>query len=335
VPSLGSTVAFDALAAGDLDAYVDYSGTIWATVMHRSDPGERRGDVLAEVERYLADQRGITVAAALGFENRYALAMRADRARELGVARIGELARHAPELEIGGDYEFFARAEWRALVAAYGLAFRAQRAMDPSLLYTAVRERQVDAISAYSTDGRIAAENLLVLDDERRVIPPYDAIVLASGRLAREHPEALAALRELAGAIDAVAMRAHERRGRRRRPLAGRGRARVPGPEPLAQLDHRVRDHLDAALDALRLEQDPLRAVLPVVDPVGLTRIPRSREARLVARHLRDVAAERIVDDRLARDPYEQSPWMIGLSKPPSFAKSGSAWSGFLSPESR
>jgi osmoprotectant transport system permease protein len=207
VPSLGSTVAFDALAAGDLDAYVDYSGTIWATVMHRSDPGERRGDVLAEVERYLADQRGITVAAALGFENRYALAMRADRARELGVARIGELARHAPELEIGGDYEFFARAEWRALVAAYGLAFRAQRAMDPSLLYTAVRERQVDAISAYSTDGRIAAENLLVLDDERRVIPPYDAIVLASGRLAREHPEALAALRELAGAIDAVAMR--------------------------------------------------------------------------------------------------------------------------------
>ncbi len=80
VASLGSTVAFDALAAGDLDAYVDYSGTIWATIMHRGDPGARRGELLAEVERYLADERGITVACALGFENRYALAMRADRA---------------------------------------------------------------------------------------------------------------------------------------------------------------------------------------------------------------------------------------------------------------
>jgi osmoprotectant transport system substrate-binding protein/osmoprotectant transport system permease protein len=207
VPSLGSTVAFDALAAGDLDAYVDYSGTIWATIMHRGDPGERRGELLAEVERYLADERGVAVAGALGFENRYALAMRADRARELAVTRIGELARRAPELEIGGDYEFFARAEWRALVAAYGLAFRAQRAMDPSLMYAAVRERQVDVIGAYSTDGRIAAEGLVVLDDDRRVIPPYDAILLASGRLAREHPTVLAALRALAGTIDADAMR--------------------------------------------------------------------------------------------------------------------------------
>ena len=207
LPSLGSTVAFDALAAGDLDVYVDYSGTIWATIMHRDTASVQRDQLLAEVEKYLVEQRGITVAGALGFENSYALAMRADRARELGVSRIGELARRAPELEIGGDYEFFARAEWRALVAAYGLAFRAQRAMDPSLMYGALRERQVDVISAYSTDGRIAADALVVLDDDRRVIPPYDAIVLASARLARERPEALAALRELAGTIDAAAMR--------------------------------------------------------------------------------------------------------------------------------
>jgi osmoprotectant transport system permease protein len=207
VSSLGSTVAFDALAAGDLDAYVDYSGTIWATVMHRGNPGEHRGALLAEVERYLADERGIAVAGALGFENSYALAMRGDRARELGVARISDLAHRAPQLEIGGDYEFFARAEWRSLVAAYGLVFRAKRVMDPSLLVAALRERQVDAIGAYSTDGRIAAEGLAVLDDDRHVIPPYDAVILASGRLAREQPAVLAALRELAGAIDAAAMR--------------------------------------------------------------------------------------------------------------------------------
>src|SRR5262249_14014832 len=79
--------------------------------------------------------------------------------------------------------------------------------MDPSLMYGALREREVDVISAYSTDGRIAAQGLAVLEDDRRVIPPYDAIVLASGRLARERPELLAALRELSGTIDADAMR--------------------------------------------------------------------------------------------------------------------------------
>ena len=94
-----------------------------------------------------------------------------------------------------------------ALVAAYGLAFRAQRAMDPSLMYGALREREVDVISAFSSDGRIAAEGLVVIDDDRGVIPPYDAIILASRHVARERPEVLAALRELAGTIDADAMR--------------------------------------------------------------------------------------------------------------------------------
>ena len=192
--------------AGDLDVYVDYSGTIWATIMHRG-AAPRRADVLAAVERFLVDERGIAVAGALGFENSYALAMRADRARELGVSQISDLARRARGLEIGGDYEFFARAEWQSLVAAYGLAFRAQRVMDPSLMYEALNAREVDVISAFSTDGRIAALDLVVLDDDRRVIPPYDAIVLVGGRLARERPDVLAALRELAGSIDAAAMR--------------------------------------------------------------------------------------------------------------------------------
>ena len=207
LPSLGSTVAFDALAAGDLDLYVDYSGTIFATIMHGDTASVPRGEILEQVERYLSEEHGIAMAGALGFENSYALAMRGDRARELGVTQIGELARRAPELEIGGDYEFFARAEWRALVAAYGLAFRGQRAMDPSLMYDALRTREVDVISAFSTDGLIAADGLAVLADERGVIPPSDAIVLVSARLARERPDALAALRELAGAIDADAMR--------------------------------------------------------------------------------------------------------------------------------
>jgi osmoprotectant transport system permease protein len=167
---------------------------------------ERREDVLPRVARFLAERHGITMAGELGFENTYALGMRADRARELGVKRISDLTRLAPDLEIGGDYEFFQRAEWRSLVSTYGLAFREERSMDPALMYGAVQAGEVDVISAYSTDGRIAAYDLVLLEDDRRVIPPYDVILLASPDLARENPAAVAALRELTGAIDAAAM---------------------------------------------------------------------------------------------------------------------------------
>jgi osmoprotectant transport system permease protein len=205
--NLGSTVLFDALANGELDAYVDYSGTLWATVLGRNGPPPPRAEVLADVTRALEAERGVRVVAALGFENTYALAMTRERADALGVKSIGDLAEHAPGLEIGGDYEWFQRAEWRALAATYGLAFRATRAMDPTLMYAAVAQGDVDVIAAYSTDGRIAAYDLAVLEDERGALPPYDAVVLASPALAERAPDAVAALAELAGALDGAAMR--------------------------------------------------------------------------------------------------------------------------------
>jgi osmoprotectant transport system permease protein len=206
LPSLGSTVAFDALASGSIDVYVDYSGTIWATVMGRSDVPPRE-TVLAEVGRWLAGEHGITLVGALGFENAYALAMRGADARARGIATISQLAPHASAMQIAGDYEFFVRPEWRSLVRTYGLGFRAQRTMDPSLMYEAIAGGEVEVISAFSTDGRISALDLAVLDDDRRAVPPYDAIMLASARLARDAPDVIAALRPLAGAIDADRMR--------------------------------------------------------------------------------------------------------------------------------
>jgi osmoprotectant transport system permease protein len=203
--SLGSTVAFDALRAGEIDVYVEYTGTVWATLMKRDGTPPPRARVLSEVEGWLA-QRDVVVAAALGFENTYALGMRGAEARERGIRSIADLASRAPGLAIGGDFEFFARAEWAALERAYGLAFRERRTMDPSLMYQALAARQVDVISAYSTDGRLAAQDVALLDDDRRVIPPYDAIVLVGARLARERPRALDALRSLSGSIDRARM---------------------------------------------------------------------------------------------------------------------------------
>lgn len=211
VPSLGSTVAFDALRGDELDLYVDYSGTIWATILGHTGLPADRATVLAEVRKRLASDYGIAVVAVLGFENTYALAMRNDRARELGIATISDLAAQARKLVMGADYEFFGRAEWKALEQRYGLGFAQQRSMDPALMYTAVEEREVDVISAFSTDGRIATLGLRLLRDDRGVIPPYDAIVLGSPGFQREWPRQRQVVAGLGGSIDAAAMQAMNR----------------------------------------------------------------------------------------------------------------------------
>lgn len=205
--SLGSTVAYDALASGEIDVYVDYSGTLWATILKKTTPPADRAAALAEVARFVRERDGIELVCDLGFENAYALAMRAADAERLGIRRIADLASRAPAMSIGGDYEFFSRPEWRALRDTYGLRFASERSMDSSLMYQAAAAGDVDVISAFSTDGRIAALDLRVLEDDRGAIPPYDAIVLASARLAREHPEVLTTLRRLARTIDARTMR--------------------------------------------------------------------------------------------------------------------------------
>jgi osmoprotectant transport system permease protein len=202
LPSLGSTVAFDALRAGEIDLYVDYTGTIWATLMGRVGESGDRQEVLEEVERFLDERHGVVSLGALGFENAYALAVRGDWARETGVSTIADLTPRSRNLRLGADYEFLSRPEWQALESTYGLEFGDRRSMDPSLMYEALEQGEVDVISAFSTDGRIAADNLRLLVDERQVIPPYDAIVLAREEWAGERPEVVSAIRELIGRID-------------------------------------------------------------------------------------------------------------------------------------
>ena len=213
VQSLGSTVAFDALEAGQIDLYVDYTGTIWANLLSEGRDGavSSRAEVLADVRRFL-DDRQITLAATLGFENTYALAVRARDADRLDLRTISDLVPVAPQMSIGSDYEFFLRTEWPAVRDRYGLDFSELRTMDPALMYEAIAAGEVDVISAYSTDGRIVAYDLRLLEDDREAIPPYDAIVLAGPRLARSAPAVVDALREMDGAIDAEWMRSMNRR---------------------------------------------------------------------------------------------------------------------------
>ncbi len=208
---LGSTVVFDALARDEIDLYVDYTGTLWTTVMRRTSSSGSRAEALAAIRRWLLEEHGIVLAAALGFENAYCFAVRRDTADERRLRTLSDLARHAAQLTLASDYEFFSRQEWKSVERAYGLAFLERKTMDPSLLYQAIAARQVDAITAYSSDGRIAALDLVTLEDEKSAIPPYDAVVLAGPRLAREAPEVVAAVARLEGAIDPARMRALNR----------------------------------------------------------------------------------------------------------------------------
>jgi osmoprotectant transport system permease protein len=201
---LGSTVIFNALAGGEIDVYVDYSGTIWANHMCRTD-AKPRADVLKELGAWLRKERGIELLGSLGFENAYALAMRRTRADELGIRTIADLAARSGELEIGGDYEFFDRPEWSALRDAYGLKFRQRRQMDSTFMYGAVANGDVDVISAFSSDGRIARFDLVVLEDPKQALPPYDAVILIAP--ARAKDQALRrALSPLIGTIDVELM---------------------------------------------------------------------------------------------------------------------------------
>ena len=129
---LGSAVAFRALAANDLDVYVDYSGTLWSNVLGRTDTPPR-AVLLAELTRALKARYGVTLLGPLGFENAYALAMRQDRARSLGIASLSDLSAHAPGLVLGSDLEFLSRPEWRALQSAYDLAFQGGKALPADL----------------------------------------------------------------------------------------------------------------------------------------------------------------------------------------------------------
>jgi len=207
---LGSSVVFDALAANDIDLYVDYSGTLWANQLHRTDIRPRQ-EVIAELKTELA-KRKITLLGELGFENAYALVMPRKRAEQLGIRTITDLVRHATGMSIAADYEFFSRPEWAGVKKAYGIAFREQRQMQPDFMYAAVASGEVDVITGYTSDGLIAKYDLVALEDNRQAIPPYDAIMLLAPKRAGD--TALRdALQSMLGKIDIATMREANLRG--------------------------------------------------------------------------------------------------------------------------
>ena len=202
---LGSAVVHSAVASGSVDISVDYTGTIWTNEMKRTDSASR-DEMYEAIVTWDREQNGIVVLGRLGFENAYAFAMRGDRAQELGVSSLEDMIAVAPQLTIGGDPEFFERPEWIAVRDAYGLRVGETRNFSPTFMYNALKSGEADVISAYTSDGRIAADRLVVLEDPREALPSYDAMLMLSPRIA-EDEELIAALEPLIDSISVEAMR--------------------------------------------------------------------------------------------------------------------------------
>ncbi|MEM8694939.1 MAG: glycine betaine ABC transporter substrate-binding protein [Pseudomonadota bacterium] len=202
---LGSAVAFEALASGDVDVYVDYTGTLWTNAMRRDD-NPPRDDMLEQLSSWVAETHDARVLGRLGFENTYAFAVTQETAQRYDLESIDDLARVAPQLTMGTDVEFLNRPEWASIRDAYGLAFESAQSYQPTFMYRAVESGRADIITAFSSDGRIAASNLFVLTDPRGAIPNYDAVLMvAPGRAENAH--FIAALEPLLDAIPVETMR--------------------------------------------------------------------------------------------------------------------------------
>jgi osmoprotectant transport system permease protein len=193
----GTGIAYRAVAHGSIDLYPEYTGTISRAIL--KDAAIESVDAI----RVALRARGLTISAPLGFENTYALAVRADLAARLGLARISDLARH-PELTGAFTSGFLERDDgWPGLRRHYGLTLAGVRTIEHALAYQALASSAVDVIDVFSTDGQLSRAGVVVLDDDRRFFPAYAAVLLARSDFVESHPRAWATLeRALVGRLD-------------------------------------------------------------------------------------------------------------------------------------
>ena len=204
----GTFVCHEALVAGQIDLYVEYTGTAYSAILQL--PLERDPDrVRHVVDSVYRERWNIVWTEPLGFENTFAVLIRGDDQRRLGITTISEAVPFATAWRPGFGYEFSERADgFRGLVETYGLEFAEPPAeMDLGLTYRALAEGRVDLIAGNSTDGQIAALGLYHLRDDRRYFPPYEAVPIVRQETLERYPPLREILRELGGTIDVATMR--------------------------------------------------------------------------------------------------------------------------------
>lgn len=183
---------YTGLKTGEIDIYVDYTGTLYAEVLKlRYDPGVLPEEVYDAVKKEIYDADDITVFSPIGPNNTYALAMLREKADSINVSAISELGAAAPKLVFAGDSIFYARFNdgYDSMVAKYGLQFRSSAMMENDQLYVAAAEGLVDVIVVYATDSELTEYDMVILEDDLQFFPAYYAVPLIRNEPLKKHPE--------------------------------------------------------------------------------------------------------------------------------------------------
>ena len=204
----GTLLVHKALLAGELDLYVEYTGTALTTVLNESPQGDSTA-VFNRVKQRYADRFRLEVTNPLGFENTFAMVIRGDDAQKLQLQKISDIAPLAPKWRAGVGYEFLERPDgFSGLTASYNLHFAGStKVMDLGLIYRALVDHQVDIVAGNSTDGLIDSLGLVALADDRHYFPPYDAVAIVRQSTLAQFPQLRAALDDLAGKLSAADIR--------------------------------------------------------------------------------------------------------------------------------
>ena len=204
----GTLLVHKALLSGDLDLYVEYTGTALTAVLNEKPQGTA-ADVYNRVKREYAEKFHLALTEPLGFENNFAMVIRGDDAEKFHIRRLSDLASVAPKWRAGVGYEFLERPDgFPGLSERYHLQFaESPKVMDLGLIYRALVDHQVDVVAGNSTDGLIDALGLVALEDDQHYFPPYDAVPIVRESTLTRFPQLRAALANLGGRLSASDIR--------------------------------------------------------------------------------------------------------------------------------
>ncbi len=203
----GTFICFKALLQGEIDIYPEYTGTGLTAILKKPVLNDKE-KVYNIVKRNFKEQYNLLWLGPLGFNNTYTITMREKQAQNLKISTISDLKKHQGTLSTGFTSEFIEREDgWPGLLKTYQFKFTKQlKELDPGLMYMAIKEKEVDVICGFATDGRIKGYNLKVLKDDKMFFPPYYAAPLVRMKILEEHPGIVDALNKLTGLITNTAM---------------------------------------------------------------------------------------------------------------------------------
>ena len=202
----GTFIAHEAVKAGKIAGYVEYTGTSFTTIL-KEKPISDPESVYKKVKEYYDQKLKLAVMKPLGFENTFAMIIRGEDAKKWQIKSLSEIGKYSSQMKAGFGYEFLERADgYPGLSKTYNLKFANINQMELGLMYQALKEKQVDFIAANSTDGLIPVLNLVILEDDKKYFPPYQAIPIFNQEILRKYPELTDTINQLGGKVSTTAI---------------------------------------------------------------------------------------------------------------------------------